>query len=51
MADQQQNTDLMVIKTEDTVSLNALSDKDQAQIASNPDYRGDVTGHPVSLYW
>ena len=54
MADQQQDADLMdrpVIKTEDAVSLNALSDEDQAHIASNPDYRGDVTGHPVSLYW
>ena len=54
MADQQQDADLMdrpVIKTEDAVPLNALSDEDQAHIASNPDYRGNVTGYPVSLYW
>ena len=54
MADQQQDADLMdrpVIKTEDAVPLNALSDEDQAHIPSNPDYKGDVTGHPVSLYW
>jgi len=41
-----QDADLMdrpVIKTEDAVPLNALSDEYQAHIASNPDYRGDVT--------
>jgi len=54
MADQQQDADLMdrpVIMMEDTVCLNARPDKDQTHIASNPDYRGDVTGHPVPLYW
>ena len=34
-----------------TGSLNALSDEDLAHIASNPDYRGDITGYSVSLYW
>ena len=39
MADQQQDADIMdrpVIKTEDAVPLNAVSDEDQAHIASNP---------------
>jgi len=39
-----------VIKMEDAVPLNTLSDEDQAHIASNPEYTGDVIGHPVSLY-
>ena len=54
MVHHQQDADLMdrpVIKMEDAVSLNALSDDDQAHIPSNPDYKGDVTGNPVSLYW